>query len=63
MPESQMITFLGDTDTKEMLDRLAEQSERSKSAYLRWLIRQEFQKNEAGGPQNGQSYGGDDVES
>jgi hypothetical protein len=44
MSDPKMITFLGDEETKDMLERLAAHSERSQSAYLRWLIRKAHQE-------------------
>ena len=38
MSKKVIITFVGDPETKERLEQLASDTERSQSGFLRWLI-------------------------
>ena len=53
----EMITFLGKEDTKMKLKFLAKLTERSQSAYMRWVIDKEYAAVAPHLPDNGKNQG------
>ncbi len=49
----EMITFLGNEETKKKLKFLAQRTERSQSAWMRWIIDREYKAINPALPGNG----------